>query len=150
MGLNGFSLNIGDPTQDFVRSTLNDMFDFAASNDFTLHISMDLWAAGDAKPKRSVEDYHDLFVDFLGHPAWEIGANGFPMVTTFADGGLHNDTWQKWRDSFANQVFLIPDFDGTEGYYSAGKDPHGLLQLINIDSRVVSRSRLVGILGQCC
>ncbi|KAI1083428.1 glycosyl hydrolase family 71-domain-containing protein [Whalleya microplaca] len=119
MGLDGFSLNIGDPTQDFVRSSLNDMFDFAAANDFTLHISMDLWAAGDAKPKKSVEDYHDLFTDFLGHSAWQSGANGHPLVTTFADGGLTNKTWQKWRDSFGNKVFLIPDFDGTKGYYSA-------------------------------
>ncbi|KAI0006688.1 glycosyl hydrolase family 71-domain-containing protein [Xylariaceae sp. FL0662B] len=118
MGLDGFSLNIGDPTQDFVRSSLNDMFDFAAANDFTLHISMDLWAAGDAKPKKSVEDYHDLFTGFLGHKAWQSGANGNPMVTTFADGGLTNKTWQKWRDSFGNKVFLIPDFDGTKGYYS--------------------------------
>ncbi|KAF4958030.1 hypothetical protein FSARC_11127 [Fusarium sarcochroum] len=117
VGIDGFSLNIGKPNPDFVRSTMNDMFDFAAGQDFGLHISMDVWAAGDVPDKKGVPDYKSLFVDFLGHAAYERGSNGFPMVTTFADGGTNNKTWEDWRDQFANEVFLIPNLDGIPGYW---------------------------------
>jgi hypothetical protein len=49
MGLDGFALNIGDPTQPFVADTLKYMFDYASSFDnFYLYISMDLYAQGNA------------------------------------------------------------------------------------------------------
>lgn len=117
IGLDGFSLNIGKPGPSFVRSTMNDMFDFAASNSFGLHASMDLWAAGDPPDPKSVGDYKSLFVDFFGHAAYEVGANGFPMVTTFADGGTNNKTWEDWREQFAQQVYVIPNLDGIPGYW---------------------------------
>ncbi|KAJ3503350.1 hypothetical protein NM208_g16531 [Fusarium decemcellulare] len=117
IGIDGFSLNIGKPDRDFVRSTMNDMFDFAAGQDFGLHISMDLWAAGDKPDRKGVPDYKSLFVDFFGHAAYEMGANGFPMVTTFSDGGTNNKTWEDWRDQFAEKVFLIPNLDGIPGYW---------------------------------
>ncbi|KAM0547281.1 hypothetical protein ACHAPJ_010416 [Fusarium lateritium] len=116
-GIDGFSLNIGKPNPDFVRSTMNDMFDFAAGQDFGLHISMDLWAAGDKPDNMSVPDYKSLFVDFFGHAAYEKGSNGFPMVTTFSDGGTNNMIWVDWRDQFAEKVFLIPNLDGIPGYW---------------------------------
>jgi hypothetical protein len=106
IGIDGFSLNIGKTDKPFVRSTLNDMFDFAGGQDFGLHISMDLWAAGDNRTEaaQGVPDYKKFFVDFFGHAAYEHGANGWPMVTTFSDGGTNNKTWDEWRESFAQQV----------------------------------------------
>ncbi|RMJ16036.1 hypothetical protein CDV36_004309 [Fusarium kuroshium] len=117
MGLDGFSLNIAKPDRSFVRSTMNDMFDFAAGQDFGLHISMDLWAAGDKPDPKGIPDYKSLFVDFFGHPAYERGANGFPMVTTFSSGGSDNLTWEDWRDQFAQKVFVIPNLDAIPGYW---------------------------------
>lgn len=49
MGLDGFALNIGDPTQSYVSDSLNDLFGYAAYvTGFKLFISMDLWASGAA------------------------------------------------------------------------------------------------------
>lgn len=44
MGLDGFALNIGNPSQDFVRQTLGYLFDYARDNypKFKLFISIDL------------------------------------------------------------------------------------------------------------
>src|SRR5436305_675356 len=122
MGLDGFALNIGDPRQDFVRNSLGILLDYANSRypgSFKCFISMDLWAAGDAQPKQGLFDYHDLLQDFMGHPAYQRGPapNNYPFVSTFADGGLTNDTWDTWRRGWANEVYLVPDFDGTLGYY---------------------------------
>jgi len=115
IGLDGFALNIGDPMQSFVRDTMGSMFDYALSKDFKLFISMDLSAAGEAK-KRLV-DYRSLFRDFLGHGAWYLGPNGFPFVSTFSDGGLTNDAWIEWKNSLASEIYFVPNFDGTLGYY---------------------------------
>jgi len=46
--LDGFALNVGDSTQDFVRPALGYLFGYAAYRGFKLYISMDLYAAGDA------------------------------------------------------------------------------------------------------
>ncbi|KAJ4235468.1 hypothetical protein NW757_013509 [Fusarium falciforme] len=117
IGIDGFSLNIGKPDRALVRATMNDMFDFAAGQDFGLHISMDLWAAGNPPDRKYMPDYKSLFVDFFGHPAYDRGANGFPMVTTFSSGGTDNLTWEDWRDQFAQQVFVIPNLDAIPGYW---------------------------------
>lgn len=119
VGIDGFSLNIGKPDRTFVRESLDDLFKFGAEEGFGLHISMDLWAAGDLPDRKGVTDYKQLFTDFLGKEAYEIGANGFPMVTTFSDGGTNNKTWEKFRSDLGDSIFLIPDFDGTDGYYTA-------------------------------
>lgn len=123
MGLDGFSLNIGDPRQDFVRSSLDTMFGYAQNNhpDFKFFISMDLWAAGDTEPPQSVIDFVSLLKSYIDHPSYQRGPEPerYPMVSTFADGGLQNYEWQAWRDAFDNHVFLIPDFDHTEGYWES-------------------------------
>ncbi|EKG12850.1 Glycoside hydrolase family 71 [Macrophomina phaseolina MS6] len=119
MNLDGFALNIGDPSQDFVRKTLNYMFDYARDNypDFKLFISMDLWAAGSAK--KGLDDFDSLLRDYIGHAAYYKGPNGFPFISTFADGGLENTTWMDWRNKWANEIYFIPDFDGSAGYYKS-------------------------------
>lgn len=122
IGIDGFSLNIGKPDRDFVRSSLNELFDFASSQGgFGLHISMDLWAAGDNTSypydTKGVPDYKSLCVDFFGNSAYERGSNGFPIVTTFSSGGTNNATWDDWRNQFAQEVFLIPNLDGIPGYW---------------------------------
>ncbi|EKG13545.1 Glycoside hydrolase family 71 [Macrophomina phaseolina MS6] len=119
MGLDGFALNIGDPTQPFVRRTLDSMFNYTRDRHpkFKHFFSLDLWAAGGAGKR--LEDYDGLLRDFMGHAAYQKGANGFPFVSTFGDGGTTKDVWLAWREKWANKVYLVPDFDQTQGYYEA-------------------------------
>lgn len=119
-GIDGFALNIGDPRPEFVRNSMNAMFDYARDNhpNFKLFVSMDLYAAGGASPKQSVFDYHELLRDFMGHPAYQkCGPTNFPLVSTFGDGGLDKGIWAQWKQTWANEVCLQPDFDDTAGYY---------------------------------
>lgn len=53
----------------------------------------------------------------MGHDAYYKRPNGFPFISTFSDGGLHNDVWMAWREKWANEIYFVPDFDGTDGYY---------------------------------
>ena len=117
MGLDGFALNVADPSQAFVRQLFNYMFDYARDNHptFKLFMSMDLWALGVPRDEE-LDLYHDLLRDFKGHDAWYKGPNGYSFVSTFSSGGLYNTDWQAWRDSWADQVYLVPDFDDTSGY----------------------------------
>ncbi|CAD6580185.1 MAG: hypothetical protein ASARMPRED_009379 [Alectoria sarmentosa] len=48
IGLDGFALNIGDPTEPYVNTTLVSLFDYAWGKDFKLFVSMDLSASGAA------------------------------------------------------------------------------------------------------
>ncbi|KAB2575988.1 Glucan endo-alpha-glucosidase Agn1 [Lasiodiplodia theobromae] len=123
-GLDGFALNIGDPRQSFVTDTLSYMFDYTASNhpDFHLLFSLDLAAAGGAGA--TLTDFNALLKQYTSHAAYARGPapDEYPFVSTFSDGGLTNETWDEWRgstDAFAepNAVYLVPDFDGTAGYY---------------------------------
>lgn len=49
----GFALNVGDPTQPFVQTSLDYMFSYAQSIGFKLYISIDLYASGNACCQRS-------------------------------------------------------------------------------------------------
>lgn len=121
MGLDGIALNVGDPIQPFVRQTFNYMFDYTRDNhpNFKLFLSMDLWASGASKKGLSpIDDYHSLLADFMGHSAWlRYGPNNLPFLSTFSDGGYHNDTWMNFRQEWGNSIYLVPNFDGTQGYY---------------------------------
>jgi glucan endo-1,3-alpha-glucosidase len=45
--------------------------------------------------------------------------NNKPLISTFSAGGFTHDTFTNWRNSLGNNLFFIPDFDETQGYYSA-------------------------------
>ncbi|KAH8193612.1 hypothetical protein TruAng_012222 [Truncatella angustata] len=118
MGLDAFVLNVGDPTQPFVRQAFNYMFDYTRDNhpNFHLFMSMDLWAEGNAFNKVDLEEYHALLRDFKGHPAWLLGPDGNSFVSTFSSGGLNNTNITDWLNSWENQVYFVPDIDDTAGY----------------------------------
>ncbi|KAE9373753.1 glycoside hydrolase family 71 protein [Stipitochalara longipes BDJ] len=86
LGFSGFALNVGDPTQTFVQTTLDYMFEHAKAVGFKLYISIDLYASGNA---------------------------------SYSSGGYTNDTWLSWRGGLAGDIFFMPDFDETDGYYQA-------------------------------
>lgn len=94
------------------------MFDYTRDNypNFKLFISLDLWAEGNAFNGVHIEYYHDLLQDFLGHPAWLLGPNNHPFISTYSSGGLTGPEWQAWKDTFANAMYFVPDFDDTLGY----------------------------------
>lgn len=126
MGLDGFALNVGDPTKPFVRDTFNYMFDYARdthSGKFWLFFSLDVYASGvDGKGVYPTDDFHDILRDFKGHGAYYKGPNGNSFISTFSDGGLTNIKWQAFRTEWANSLYFVPDFDNTTGYYDAAPE----------------------------
>ncbi|KAJ7824663.1 glycosyl hydrolase family 71-domain-containing protein [Mycena olivaceomarginata] len=113
-GIDGFSLNIGDPSQPFVLPVLTNLFAAAqAEGNFHLHISMDLYASGDAAGGHPGL-YNALLEQFMVHPNY-FHMNGSPYVTTFSDGGLQNFEWFNWKISIGTMYFC-PNFDNTTGY----------------------------------
>ncbi|KAJ7832046.1 glycoside hydrolase [Mycena olivaceomarginata] len=113
-GIDGFSLNIGDPSQPFVLPVVTSLFAAAqAAGTFHLHISMDLYASGDAAGGHPGL-YNALLKQFMGHPNY-FHVNAVPYVTTFSDGGLQNTEWFNWKVSIGTMYFC-PNFDNTTGY----------------------------------
>ncbi|OJD38735.1 glycoside hydrolase family 71 [Diplodia corticola] len=111
MGLDGFALNIGDPSTQFTRDVFNNMFDYTRDNhpDFKLFISMDLWSQNDTL------NFDGYFVDFLGHDAYYKGPNGYPFVSTYGNGNFSKEKWQTWRNRFSDKLYFVPDFAGMIG-----------------------------------
>lgn len=118
MGLDGFALNVGDPTQSYVTDLFNNMFDYARDNhpDFKLFLSMDLWAEGNAFNEVEIDQYDSLITAFKDHDAYHRGPNGKPFFSTFSSGGMQSDEWETWKAKWSQDVYLVPDFDDTAGY----------------------------------
>lgn len=124
IGLDGFALNIGDPTEPYVATTLLELFDYAWGKDFKLFISMDLSASGAAcLAGRSCcngpADYDAILALYLGNLAYYHGPNGLPMISTFQSDGFTIDAWNAWKSSHDSQMYFIPMFDETDGYYDS-------------------------------
>ncbi|KAL1618872.1 hypothetical protein SLS54_006987 [Diplodia seriata] len=111
MGLDGFALNIIDPSTQYTRDVFDNMFDYARDNhpDFKLFISMDLWSQNDTL------NFDGFFVDFLGHEAYYKGPNGYPFVSTYGNGGFSKEKWQNWRNRWSDKIYFVPDFAGMIG-----------------------------------
>ncbi|KAK0645359.1 hypothetical protein DIS24_g7965 [Lasiodiplodia hormozganensis] len=111
MGLDGFALNIGDPSTQFTRDVFNNMFDYTRDNhpNFKLFISMDLWSNNDTI------NFDGYFTDFLGHDAYYKGPNGYPFVSTYGNGGFSEKVWKNWRNRWGDKVYFVPDFAGMIG-----------------------------------
>ncbi|KAI9834977.1 MAG: hypothetical protein M1819_002700 [Sarea resinae] len=119
MGFDGFALNIGDPTQPFVSKTLDILFNYTSFRypRFKLFVSMDVSAS--LASGKGPNDYVSLLERYLGHDVWYKGPNGFPLVSTYSDGGLTSDQWDNFKQSLSKNIYFVPDFDGTQGYYQA-------------------------------
>lgn len=118
MGFDGFALNVGDPTQGFVRQTFDYMFDYARDNypDFKLFMSMDLWAEGNAFNGVDPDKYNDLLEDFRDHNAWLQGPDGNPFLSTYSSGGMTGPNWTAWKSQWSPPWYFVPDIDDTNGY----------------------------------
>ncbi|KAH0437113.1 hypothetical protein CcaCcLH18_03981 [Colletotrichum camelliae] len=123
-GFDGFALNIGDPTASFIDTSLGYLFDAADSiGGFGLYVSMDVWASGDAcwhgrDSCNGPLDYHWIFQKYKGRSSY-YQWNSLPVISTFSAAGFDNIKWNKWKETLANEMFFIPDFDKTTGYYES-------------------------------
>lgn len=92
------------------------MFNYAPTVGFFLHISMDIWASGNATGGHP-DLYNNIIRGYVGKTGYYQGAPGKPFITTFSDGGLTNTQWNAWKlNTLANKLYFCPDFDGTSGY----------------------------------
>jgi hypothetical protein len=97
LSLDGFALNIGDPSQPFVLDTVRYLFDAAkAAGGFTIHLSLDVYASGSAcyqakvngqqgKSCNGPDDYADILkfaFGYIGSGTYTKGLNGKPLVTS--------------------------------------------------------------------
>ncbi|KAM0470410.1 hypothetical protein ACHAPX_009940 [Trichoderma viride] len=115
MGLDGFAINIGDPTGGYVNESLGYLFGYGNYVGFKMFVSMDL-AASSGDPNI----YNSLFKGLLGwNNYYRAGANNYPVVSTFDSGGRTKTNFTSWLSVWGNQIFFIPDFDDTQGYYDA-------------------------------
>ena len=102
-------------------------------------------------------NYSSIFSTYLSNPAWYLGPNGYPVVSTFSSGGMsvvaypYGGSWltnifvrlyectmdrytlalqpfeslpqltifTAWKASLHSQIYFIPDFDDTQGYYQS-------------------------------
>ena len=82
-------------------------------------------------------DYQKILSTYFNNPAAYTGLNGQPMISTYSSGGLSNTTFdckllstlvgfisgtnilEAWKVSFSDEMYFIPMFDDTNGYYSS-------------------------------
>ncbi|KAK9369874.1 hypothetical protein V1509DRAFT_638557 [Lipomyces kononenkoae] len=110
--MEGFALNIGDPSQDFVKTTLEYMFSYAAPVGFKLYVSMDVYAYGNScyQEKKSCNgpfDYKWIFDAYIGSSAYYRVDNRPLISSKQTQGTSRSKKWSHvaWRplvSSFIN------------------------------------------------
>lgn len=123
MGIDAFAINIGDSTGSWVSTALANLFPYAEQVGFKLFISMDVEAAAAACTSSGTScggpsDYQWIWDAYKGSSAY-YQVNGLPLISTFSSGGYESSTWTSWKSGLANDMFFMPDFDETDGYYDA-------------------------------
>ncbi|RDW87891.1 hypothetical protein BP5796_03585 [Coleophoma crateriformis] len=83
---------------------------------------MDVYASGAACYQGSSScngmwDYGWIWDGFKGSSAY-YQVDGLPLISTFSSGGFLNSDWTEWKSSLANDMYFMPDFDETTGYYT--------------------------------
>ena len=117
MGFDAFALNVQAPTADFTQSTVSQLFTYAASTGFKLFFSLDMSA------DNTLSDYTSLLQQYLGNEAYyTAGPQNYPFLSTFDSGNLEPSDWSNFKSSFANELYFVPDFDDTAGYYTDTND----------------------------
>lgn len=113
MGFDAFALNVGAPNADWAQSAVQQLFTVAQQKNFKLFFSLDFIQDG------SYQDFQNLLQGYLGNSAYyRTGPNNYPVVSTFSAGALGPSDFQAFKQFYANELYFIPDFDGTQGYYT--------------------------------
>lgn len=85
-----------------------------------MFVSLDMYASVGAG--KGLDSYYPILSGYLGHTAYYRGPNGFPFLSTFSYGSLTNTQWLAFKQTYANQLYFVPDFDGTQDYYQNSAD----------------------------
>ena len=111
MGLDGFALNVGDPTASYAIETTQLLFAAANGTDFKLFFSMDMTFSSD------VSRFNNFFNTYLESPNYlKVGPDDKPLVSSFDGGNTDPSQWQQLKDTY--NLYLMPDFDDYSNYYS--------------------------------
>ncbi|KAL3494664.1 glycoside hydrolase [Aspergillus germanicus] len=105
VGFDAFALNIGDPTAEWAKSTIDQLFAAAEESGtaFGLFFSFDMLQ------HPVLADHVNLFNEYRDHPNYfRGGANGFPVVSSYGGYATHDD-WASFKDSA--DIYLIPNLD---------------------------------------
>ncbi|KAF4462471.1 Glucan endo-13-alpha-glucosidase agn1 [Fusarium albosuccineum] len=123
-GFDAFALNVGCVDNDWVDDVLGYLFNNAAGAGMSVYLNLDLYAAGDAcyngaKCCNYAHDYTNLWNKYKGSDGYfKIG--GKNVVSTFSAANWSAVEFTEWRDDWDNgDLFFIPDFDHTDGYWEA-------------------------------
>ncbi|KAF9883043.1 hypothetical protein FE257_004297 [Aspergillus nanangensis] len=127
VGFDAFAMNIGAPTADWAKSTVEQLFAAAEGTNFGLFFSFDMLQYS------NLGDHITLFNQYRDHPNYfHAGSDGFPVVSSYG-GYAEASDWASFKAS--SDIYLIPNLDDSapgsgEGgpYYT---DPAGQLGAFN-------------------
>ncbi|KAF2969036.1 hypothetical protein GQX73_g4532 [Xylaria multiplex] len=111
-GFDAFALNIGRPTEDWLRSAVNQLFNYADTrDDFKLFFSFDFYQTND------INTHAELYKQYAGRSSYlRYGDANLPVVSSYSGGGIGIDAWKNFKT--ANNVYLIPNPESDGTYYS--------------------------------
>ncbi|KAI1336726.1 glycoside hydrolase [Xylariaceae sp. FL0016] len=113
MGVAAFALNVGSPSADWSTDAIEQLFDAASGTDFKLFFSMDMAQESDAYA------FKDLIQKYLDHDSYyTAGDNDSPFLSTFQSAEHDADYWSTFLGSLGRDVYFVPMFDETSGYYT--------------------------------
>ena len=60
-----------------------------------------------------------MLQEYLGNPAYyRYGPNNYPFLSTYSSGGHTASDISSFLSFYANELYFVPDFDETAGYYT--------------------------------
>ncbi|PYH42401.1 glycoside hydrolase family 71 protein, partial [Aspergillus saccharolyticus JOP 1030-1] len=128
MGIDGFALNVQCPKDSFATSLVNDMAKYlqTAKPDFSIFISMDVYASGSPSCGATPIDYVSMVQNAMSS-GYYTQVDGKMLVSTYSSGGGTWETWNEFKNLVAvagdgdpgYEVYWVPDLDDTDGYWES-------------------------------
>ncbi|KAI0536786.1 glycoside hydrolase [Xylaria digitata] len=111
-GFDAFALNIGRPAEDWLKSAVKQLFDYADTrDDFKLFFSFDFYQTND------INTHAELYKQYADRSSYlRYGDANLPVVSSYSGGGIGIDAWKNFKT--ANNVYLIPNLEADGTYYS--------------------------------
>ncbi|OAR01560.1 hypothetical protein LLEC1_04683 [Akanthomyces lecanii] len=110
LGIDAFTVNIGETSQGWALNALEGLFAAAQKSNFKLFISMDFHQQPD------INAFTKLAQKYVGHSAY-LRIDNRPVISTFSLGGYSVDQIKSWTwTSLADVVYFVPNADTAPGY----------------------------------
>ncbi|KAK8076142.1 hypothetical protein PG994_003414 [Apiospora phragmitis] len=128
-GFYAFAMNVGCVETDWVDDVLGYMFNNAAAAGMGVYLNMVLYASGDACWNGAsccdyANDYTDIWNKYKGSDGW-FKINGKNLVSTFSAADWSRKEFNAWRENWdEGNLFFMPDFGNTTGYYEGAEGGH--------------------------